>query len=122
MNLLIASKVDQGDEFFMEGMDKKFGSIEFLSVQVARKVESIIDYLEESGEYYNIYYGYPIIDENDEKEYVKDGFYNVRINNTAQTTYSTDPGIVQLDDCIMAISNQTTIIIRQQTSYRSWGL
>ena len=71
LNLLIASKVDQGDEFFMEGMDKKFGSIEFLSVQVARKVESIIDYLEESGEYYNIYYGYPIIDENDEKEYVK---------------------------------------------------
>ena len=71
MNLLIASKVDQGDEFFMEGMDKKFGSIEFLSVQVARKVESIIDYLVESGEYYNIYYGYPIIDENDEKEYVK---------------------------------------------------
>lgn len=71
MNLFIASKVDQGDEFFMEGMDKKFGSIEFLSVQVARKVESIIDYLEESGEYYNIYYGYPIIDENDEKEYVK---------------------------------------------------
>ena len=51
MNLFIASKVDQGDEFFMEGMDKKFGSIEFLSVQVARKVESIIDYLEESGEY-----------------------------------------------------------------------
>ena len=71
MNLFIASKVDQGDEFFMEGMDKKFGSIEFLSVQVARKVESIIHYLEESGEYFNIYYGYPIIDENDEKEYVK---------------------------------------------------
>ena len=50
------------------------------------------------------------------------GLYQVRLNIGAYKVYSIDPGTVQLDDCIMAFSNQTTIMIRQQTSCRSWGL
>lgn len=52
-------------------MSEKFGSLKYLSSQTAKRIELLIQYIDELDISYDIYYGYPIIDESDHKEYVK---------------------------------------------------
>ncbi len=49
----------------------KFGSLDYLSSPVSKKIEMLTELLEQREISYDIYYGYPIIDENDHKDYVK---------------------------------------------------
>ncbi|CZA69752.1 ATP-binding domain-containing protein [Streptococcus suis] len=51
--------------------NNKFGSLDFLSKPVSDSIKLLITSLEKDGISFDIYYGYPIIDENDRKEYVK---------------------------------------------------
>lgn len=51
--------------------DNQFGSFDFLSSTVKNKIQEIIEFLDSKEEVYSIYYGYPVIDENNKKEYVK---------------------------------------------------
>lgn len=52
-------------------MCNKYGSLKYLSDNTARKIEMLINRFDEINIEYSIYYGYPIIDESNHKEYVK---------------------------------------------------
>lgn len=52
-------------------MCNKYGSLKYLSENTARKIEIVINRFDEINMEYSIYYGYPIIDELNHKEYVK---------------------------------------------------
>ena len=52
-------------------MNNKYGSLKYLSSQTIEKIEFLIQKLDSKNLSYDIYYGYPIIDELDHKEYVK---------------------------------------------------
>lgn len=51
--------------------NNKYGSFDYLSKPVSDNIKKIITILEEQSIFYDIYYGYPIVDENDHKDYVK---------------------------------------------------
>ena len=55
----------------MENLEKHFGSLEFLSKPVSDKINEVIHILDDLGIDYYMYYGYPIIDEKNRKDYVK---------------------------------------------------
>ncbi|PGU78926.1 DEAD/DEAH box helicase [Bacillus cereus] len=50
---------------------QKFGSFEDLSTTTRQKIEMLMSKLDEEQYTYSIYYGYPIIDENNKKDFVK---------------------------------------------------
>lgn len=49
----------------------EFGNFDYFNSEVKEKISNIIVLLKKKEIQYNIYYGYPIIDENDKKSYVK---------------------------------------------------
>ncbi|MBU5428434.1 ATP-binding domain-containing protein [Tissierella pigra] len=55
----------------MFNMNNKYGSLDFLSEPVSEKILDIIEVLEELDIDFYIYYGYPVIDEKENKDYVK---------------------------------------------------
>lgn len=58
-------------------MGEKFGSLKYISLHAAEKIELLIQKLDALDISYDIYYGYPIIDESGHKEHVK-GFIITR--------------------------------------------
>lgn len=55
----------------MEKIENQFGSFDNLSSEIEKKINEIILFLDSTQVNYCIYYGYPIIDEDNHKEYVK---------------------------------------------------
>lgn len=49
----------------------KFGSLDYLSQPVSHNIQNLINHMESDDIPFDIYYGYPIIDEQDHKDYVK---------------------------------------------------
>lgn len=49
----------------------RYGSFDDLSLQNRQDIENVIDKIEKANIEFDIYYGYPVIDENNKKDYVK---------------------------------------------------
>lgn len=72
---------------------KKFGSFQDLSTSTKERIENVIDSLDRNSITYNIYYGYPVIDEKNKKDFVKGiiickkGIFILYENDNEKNTY-----------------------------------
>src|SRR4051812_46360126 len=55
----------------MEMKSLKFGSFQDLSSATEQRITKVMELLDSEKILYSIYYGYPVIDEKDQKDYVK---------------------------------------------------